>query len=157
MLRHAAPLALLPCLPLQAQEATPKSLTLEQASGRGEAPGYGRSAPRVTFAPTGEHVLVGSGDEVKWIHLETLAEVEPVEPEAAESPAEDAEDAASSSREDVAAALATLDGVDEKTAGRLARRPRAASALYMFISTWAPAGSCSSTGARTWTSSARCP
>jgi len=134
VLRRVAPLLLLACLPLLAQEATPKVLTLEQASGRAEAPSYSRRAPRVTFAPDGEHVVVGSGDEAVWVNLKTLAEGPPPappeepageEPAAEEPAAEEPAPDEGVTEDEVAEALATLDGVDEKTAKRLAGRARA--------------------------------
>lgn len=122
MLQRAACLTLLPCLPLLAQEATPKVLTLEQASGRADAPSFGRRAPRAVFSADGKHVIVGRDEEERWIDVETLVEsAPPADPPEAE-PEDD--EAGGPSQAEVAEALATLDGLDEKSAARLARRPR---------------------------------
>jgi dipeptidyl-peptidase 4 len=145
------------CMPALAQDAAQRVLTLEQASGRAETPSFARRATTAKWAPTGKHVVLGKGDEVRWLNVETLeegpppaaepeaeaeaeaqAEAEPeevveVEAEAAAEPEAESESESEAepeppTREQVAEALETLDGIDAKRATKLAHRPRAKSA-----------------------------
>ncbi len=63
-----------------AQEpASPASrLTLEQVSGRGNAPSFAARAGSVRWAHDGYHILVGRGDDERWLDPQTLEEAEPV-------------------------------------------------------------------------------
>lgn len=109
MLRSSIHLFLLSTLPLHAQEAGPRLLTLEQASGREEAPSFRRRAPSVSFSREGDHVAVGGGEEARWFDVETLLEVEAPQPPAMGL---DQEEDESPSKEEITRLLASLEEID---------------------------------------------
>jgi dipeptidyl-peptidase 4 len=88
--------------------AQKKSFTLEQASGRGESISLRGRVPSWSWAPDGVHLVKGRGKDVKWVHPETFAEIDPP---AAEKP----DEAIGKAR---AAALAALAGLTAKEASR---------------------------------------
>jgi len=107
--------------PALAQEAEPKTLTLEQASARAKAPRFSGRAGDFSWAPDGHHLVLGRGKDAKWLDPETLERVDP-RPLGKPEPLEDRPD-----REKVAAALEAIEGIDAEGAKQIARRRRAAS------------------------------
>ena len=117
------PLALLvPPAATRGQEAGPKRLTLEQASGRDDdAPSLGARTARSKWADDGHLELEVEGKKLRRIDPETRAEVlidAPAAGDGEKSAADEAEAA-------IAAALQSLPGFDEERAEKVAGRRRA--------------------------------
>jgi dipeptidyl-peptidase-4 len=96
----------------------PKTLTLEQASGRGKAPSFSARAGSFSWTADGKHVVLGSGDDVEWLDPATLEKSKPAKET---EPAEKSEEQSDGpSRAEIAEALQSLDDVDEDLAKKIA-------------------------------------
>lgn len=101
-------------------QAQGRRLTLEEASGQGKRrPSFSGSAPGYRWNAEGTRLGFTEAGKRQWLDPRT-GTVTPAEPEGSEGE----EDSGDEARKDHEAALAALDGIDEKDAGRLARRPR---------------------------------
>ena len=102
----------------ESSAGTRARITLEDTVGRGTRHSFSGSLESWSWADDGRTLVRGRGEDAVAIDPQTLAVTTSGEPEDAreDSPSFDA-----------AAALATLDGIDEDRARRLARRPAARS------------------------------
>ncbi|MEE8468037.1 MAG: DPP IV N-terminal domain-containing protein [Planctomycetota bacterium] len=99
----------------------PQTLTLEQASGRGEdsAPSFAARAGSFSWTEDGEHVVLGSGKDAEWLDPVTLEKSKPpAETDSKETPQAESE---GPTRKEIAEALQSLEGVDEDLAKKIAR------------------------------------